>query len=388
LQQRVNRQIRTENELVIDPAFFIALKEHLPKISRVEIVPKRGRYQNELTRFRYQVIIHAGPEEDRPTDISWLDWQKEKLSLPALRELLIEEEPEVLGIRRVSNARVKQAVEIVKLLAGKGGLQTASEVQDALGKIDERSVVDPEDLWALSREIPYSVNISWLDSGEEGSYDVVFVQQERERASSYRHPCFPGETVKSRTWSNYANNPGQKLLASELVPQLRSFLQGKLPDYMVPSLFVLLDIMPLMPNGKVDRKALPSPDGARPEMTEKFVAPRTPAEEVLAGIWGEILGIEKVGIQDNFFELGGHSLMATQIISRLSNVFQVEIPLRQLFLYPTISELALIIAGKLENTAQENVKQLLDEFEDLSDEDAERLLAQKLRQNEGAGKSE
>jgi hypothetical protein len=95
-----------------------------------------------------------------------------------------------------------------------------------------------------------------------------------------------------------------------------------------------------------------------------------------------------LGVHDNFFELGGHSLLATQIISRLSNVFQVEIPLRQLFLYPTIAELTLIIAGKLEKTEQETVKQLLDEFEDLSDEEAERLLAQELRQNERADRSE
>jgi acyl-coenzyme A synthetase/AMP-(fatty) acid ligase/acyl carrier protein len=207
------------------------------------------------------------------------------------------------------------------------------------------------------------------------------------------HPSVSEAVVVARE-----DRPGDKRLVAYVLAAaaesafstgvLRAFLQEKLPDYMIPSAFVSMDALPLTANGKVDRRALPAPDERRPDIEESFAAPRNAVEEALAEIWGEILRIEKVGIQDNFFELGGHSLMATQIISRLSNVFQVEIPLRQLFLYPTIAELALIIAGKLENTEQENVKQLLDEFEGLSDEEAERLLAQELRQNERANRPE
>jgi acyl carrier protein len=193
------------------------------------------------------------------------------------------------------------------------------------------------------------------------------------------------------------DRPGDKRLVAYMVPKLgetlsvrnlRSFLKEKLPYYMVPAAFVVLESLPLTPNGKVDRRALPVPDAQRPDMEKSFAAPRNAVEEALAEIWGEMLGIEKVGTQDNFFELGGHSLMATQIITLLCDVFQVEVPLRQLFLYPTIAELALIIAGKQKKTEQENVKQLLDEFEDLSDQEAERLLAQELRQNEISNRSE
>jgi acyl carrier protein len=172
------------------------------------------------------------------------------------------------------------------------------------------------------------------------------------------------------------------------VSELRAYLRKELPVYMIPSAFVFLNALPLTTRGKVDRRALPVPDERRPDIDASFAVPRNDVEEALAEIWGEILRIEKVGIQDNFFELGGHSLMATQIISRLSDVFQVEIPLRQLFLCPTIAELALIIGGKLEKTEQENVKQLLDEFEDLSDEEAEHLLTQESRQNERADRPE
>jgi acyl carrier protein len=116
---------------------------------------------------------------------------------------------------------------------------------------------------------------------------------------------------------------------------------------MVPSGFVMMDSLPLTPNGKVDRKALPAPESARADMEEPLVSPRTLIEELLSGIWCDVLGLEKVGIHDNFFELGGHSLLATQVMSRLKKAFHAEIPLRLLFEAPTIAGLAIQIAQKL-----------------------------------------
>ncbi|HJP91739.1 MAG TPA: amino acid adenylation domain-containing protein [Pyrinomonadaceae bacterium] len=123
--------------------------------------------------------------------------------------------------------------------------------------------------------------------------------------------------------------------------ELRSFLSERLPGFMVPSTFMLMEAFPLTPNAKVDRKSLPEPDWSQTAVTTRtFVAPRTPFEEVLAGIWSEILGIERVGINDNFFELGGHSLLATTFVSRVRDVFQVELPLRRLFETPTLAGIA------------------------------------------------
>lgn len=124
------------------------------------------------------------------------------------------------------------------------------------------------------------------------------------------------------------------------ISELRGFLKQKLPEYMVPSTFVMLDTLPLTPSGKVNRRALPAPDLARPELDKSFIAPRTPTEEVLVGIWAQVLGVERVGIYDDFFELGGHSLLATQIISRMRQTFGVELPLRRLFETPTVTGLA------------------------------------------------
>ncbi|MCP4663312.1 MAG: amino acid adenylation domain-containing protein, partial [bacterium] len=129
---------------------------------------------------------------------------------------------------------------------------------------------------------------------------------------------------------------------SPAVRELRSFLQEKLPDYMVPAAFVFVDALPLLPSGKVDRRALPAPQWRHGEMSD-LVAPRTQVEELLAGVWAEVLGLDQVGVDDNFFELGGHSLLATQVASRVREAFGVELALRRLFETPTVAGLALSI---------------------------------------------
>ncbi|WP_333288377.1 amino acid adenylation domain-containing protein [Microcoleus sp. MON1_C5] len=168
-----------------------------------------------------------------------------------------------------------------------------------------------------------------------------------------------------------------KVLQRTVSRNLRSFLKQKLPEYMVPSHFVILKELPLTPNGKLDRKALPTPrkiidkqpnnnielvseSGGNPEVLElereldlmHFVPPGTPVEEVLARIWAEILGLERVGIHDNFWECGGHSLLAAQAISRIRNTLEIELSLRSLFEAPTIAELAQQIETELQTNSR------------------------------------
>ncbi|HHJ52914.1 MAG TPA: amino acid adenylation domain-containing protein, partial [Caldithrix abyssi] len=145
------------------------------------------------------------------------------------------------------------------------------------------------------------------------------------------------------------DRPNDKRLVAYFVPanenvpeknELRRFLLEKLPDYMVPSAFIAMDQLPLTPNGKIDRRSLPKPDESAYSLEENYVSPRTPDEEIMAGIWAEVLHLDKVGIYDNFFELGGHSLLATQLISRVRETFEVDLPLRNIFEYPTVAGLA------------------------------------------------
>ncbi|MFN6461423.1 MAG: non-ribosomal peptide synthetase [Nostoc sp. DedVER02] len=126
--------------------------------------------------------------------------------------------------------------------------------------------------------------------------------------------------------------------SSELVQELRDLLKQKLPAYMIPSAILALEALPISPSGKVDRRALPIPNFQN-EFEVSFVAPRTPTEQIVADIWMQILKREHIGIHDNFFDLGGHSLMATQVISRLREVFKIELPLRSLFEGSTVAEM-------------------------------------------------
>ncbi|HFC12082.1 MAG TPA: amino acid adenylation domain-containing protein, partial [Anaerolineae bacterium] len=159
-----------------------------------------------------------------------------------------------------------------------------------------------------------------------------------------QHPAIGSHLVTLR-----ADDNGNKMLIAYLVAtqpetptrsELETHLQQWLPAYMVPRYFIWLDALPLTHNGKIDQRALPLPDHARPEMADQFVAPRNELEQQLAAIWQAVLSLDSVGIHDDFFDLGGHSLLATQIVARMRTALGVELSLRQLFELPTIAELA------------------------------------------------
>jgi amino acid adenylation domain-containing protein len=159
--------------------------------------------------------------------------------------------------------------------------------------------------------------------------------------------------------------------------ELRSHLKNKLPDYMVPSSFVLLESFPLITTGKIDRKALAAMESPKPGHEHEFVAPRTALERVLAGIFSSVLGIDQVGLLDNFFEMGGHSLMATQVASRVRDSLGIDLPLRRIFEKPAVGALATSILGDAPDRLRiERVAELLLQFSQVSDEQAEELLAQ------------
>jgi acyl-CoA synthetase (AMP-forming)/AMP-acid ligase II/acyl carrier protein len=157
--------------------------------------------------------------------------------------------------------------------------------------------------------------------------------------------------------------PGDKRLVAYIVLRegdtpdidaLRSALKARLPPYMVPSAFVPLSSMPTTPNGKLDRKALPAPDGATRELGSQYAPPTTPVEEALATIWSQVLRVERVGIDDDFFDLGGHSLLAVKMVAQVDDDLGVELPLRRLFEAPRIRELAATITEQMLGDADDD----------------------------------
>jgi amino acid adenylation domain-containing protein len=368
-QKQVNQSVATEEELLIAPQFFIALKQRFPRISWVEIAPKRGQADNELTQFRYDVTLHLDTNGQKTT-IPWLNWQRDRFSLGQLQDKLKLEQPEYLGIRDVPNQRVQKALQILDCLENPPGVTTVGELRQLLAK-NTGIGINPEQMWQLGEQLGYTVHLSWWEGSQDGSFDVVFCRQNAilepiiNKIDQQPYPNFwDDETIIPKSWTDYTNNPLYGKLVQKLVPQVREFVQQKLPSYMVPQALVLLNTLPLTPNGKVDRQALPTPDTATRNLATGFLAPRTPIETQMSQIWSEVLGVERIGIKDNFFELGGHSLLATQVISRSRDLFSVELSLQNLLEYPTIANLAQIIEVLTVAPGETAMTETLEDYED------------------------
>nr|VFJ72082.1 MAG: amino acid adenylation domain-containing protein [Candidatus Kentron sp. FW] len=343
LKQRVRRAMRKEEELLIDPDFFIALKRHLPQITHVQIQLKTGHAHNEMTRFRYDVTLHigGGAPVDKAIDGQFrrLDWQGEKFTLAKAREILAGDQPELIAFENIPNARLMMEKKILERLNYPEG--SVGKLRASIGQPDDG--IEPEEFRALIQDLPYTFHINYW-----GKYDYSVVFRHRD-SDAIPYPEKAGakkaDDPSERAWSTYANNPLQDAGdGHELVPRLRDFLKEKLPDYMVPSLFVPVEFLPLTPSGKIDRRALPAPDALDSSGTE-YVAPISPTEELLAGLWAGVLKREAIGRFDNFFDLGGHSLLAVRLISRVRAELSVEIPIRALFDHPTIKEMADYISA-------------------------------------------
>ncbi|HSF43959.1 MAG TPA: amino acid adenylation domain-containing protein [Thermoanaerobaculia bacterium] len=360
VRRRVQARISEDGELVLSPGFFRVLAKRLPRIRGARILLKRGRHSNEMIRYRYDVILLVGgPEAPRPAHLR-LDWRSEGLSLEGLDRLLRREQPEALELERVPNARVSQDIEAAKLLRSPASLPTVGDLRAALtGKAD---AVDPEDLWSLAGNLGYDAEIGWA-GGEREDYMSVFLHR---RHDPPRWIAPLPEDGASEALSDCANQPLRGRVLSRLIPQLHESLQNRMPEYMVPSLFVLLEDIPLTPHGKLDRRALPAPERARPGLAEAYAPPRSPSEQKLTEIWKDVLKLDRVGIHDNFFEIGGHSLLATQIIVRIREAFQIDLPLRLLYGTPTVADLAMsVVQQQAELADAETLEKLLASIEQM-----------------------
>jgi amino acid adenylation domain-containing protein/non-ribosomal peptide synthase protein (TIGR01720 family) len=344
--ERCKTEMARETELLIKPGFFTSLPHRNPAVGRVELFPKRGHARNELTKFRYQVLIHIGEYTGAWIDPEWVEWDEQKWDIARLRRLLEDAQPDIVGLAHVANARLSAETLMLNALDSEESAAAAASLRELVA-VGSPTGINPQDLWWLENDLPYRVFISWARHDIQGRYDVVLVR----RNSSSGTPGmlrFPIEGVARRGLSHYANNPSRRETARHLVPQLRAYLTDQLPEFMIPSVFVVLGALPLTPNGKVDRKALPAPDGPRPELQDSFVAPRNEIEQILTRIWCEVLANERVGVHDNFFELGGDSILSIQIIARARRA-GVQLRPQQIFQHQTIAELAPM-AEKLVNT--------------------------------------
>lgn len=342
-QQRVTKRLNQEKELLIDPAFFAALRKRHSQISEVQVQLKKARHQNELSKFRYDVFLHVGKAHQAPAAPKEVQWEEETWNLAKVREVL-SEEPEILVFRDIPNRRVREEQAAVDLLRSPSHPENVGELRKRLIPAREEGM-DPEEFWQLGEDLSYDVFITWASSGSNDRMDVVFAREHAFSAPLSYEAILGGsgrDSRESKQWSYYANSPLQEKLFQQMLPQIRERVKEKLPEYMIPSAYLFLDGLPVTSNGKVDRRALPLPELTR-EGERQYLAPRDLVEMQLAQIWEELLGTRPIGVTDNFFELGGHSLLAVRLIMQIKEQFQQELPLSVLFEGTTIEYLARVL---------------------------------------------
>jgi acyl carrier protein len=327
LRRRIEQRRQRDNELVLAPDLFVALQQHLPAVRQVDILLKRGRAHNELTRFRYDVVLRTKADASSPQAPE----RGGAISLQQLRERLAAGPP-LLALAGVPNPRVGEAVRAAALIAGDACPETVGQIRHALAS--GAAGIDPEDFYSL--DVPYDIQLTW--SGEAlDQYDAIL---RHPSAAPVTSPA-PSAAIKpALPWSAYANARDKKVAPNSLQTELKELCRRRLPDYMVPASIVILDAMPRTPNGKLDRKALPEPDRERVVAEITYAAPQNELEKTIAGVWRDLLNLERVGAHDNFFDLGANSLIMMQANMRLKELLQRNLRLVDLFQYPTVSSLA------------------------------------------------
>ncbi|GAP93857.1 non-ribosomal peptide synthetase [Leptolyngbya sp. NIES-2104] len=334
LRQLVARSQFEEPELAIDPTFFYALRDRHSRMTGVQIRLSRGRSHNEMTQFRYNVLLHC----DQSTREGLVE-ELPAMSIAAAKKILTETKPDYLRITNVSNSRVIDAVRTATWLNHTEAPKTVGQMRERLQQATE--AIDPQDWWDLETAIPYTIEITW--STNQGNYDVLFVRKGVDIGID--RPV----TVHSN-WYQYTNNPIQSQFARQLIPDLRQCLKQSLPEYMIPSAFVPLAALPMTTNGKVDRQVLRLMEQNQSKAIVQSSS-ETTTESMLLEIWKDLLRLNHATIHENFFELGGHSLLATQLTSRVRDAFGLELPLKSVFEAPTIAKLAPILDSLRETSA-------------------------------------
>jgi amino acid adenylation domain-containing protein len=329
LRARVQQRLWQETELVVDPAMFESLRLHLPRITSAEILVKRGRAVNELTKYRYDVVLHVdGAPAADPTALP-ADASETTDDVKAL----LARGPAVVRVPNLRDSRLAHDVRARELVADLPAGSTVRELRERLAR-EAPAGVELEALVTLHPS--YDVELAWPESGLPGRCDAIF----RRRGTWVDAPAAASRGV-IKPWREFVHHASAESFTLDEVAGWRAHLGETLPDYMVPSAFVRLQRLPMTPNGKVDRKAL------RPPTTERgakgYVAPRTLTESAVAALWATVLRVERVGMDDGFLDLGGHSLLAMRVVGRVRRELGVTLPLDALIRGDTAAQFAALI---------------------------------------------
>jgi amino acid adenylation domain-containing protein/thioester reductase-like protein len=315
---RLRQRVASEQELVLAPRFFQQLAAASEAVDLLETIPRANRYDNEMSRYRYDVVMHAAKcEVAEPPD--GLDWTADQLDLSRLKKLLSRSRPEGVTLRQVPNAHIDS------------DLRMLNELGFDLSVPDEQPSIHPYALLAVAQTLNYRAVFSWAGESRRGAFDVALIRRDQ--------PVACVRWSESAESGPVANQPVRSLLDRRREERISRHLTQLQPSHLVPRRISTLESLPLTENGKVNRAAL---RGIRHAPRDVSRAPASPAEKVVAEIWGEVLGGEKLSVGSNFFDHGGTSLLAIQAaIGLRARGFQVTA--QSVFLFQTVEEMATAI---------------------------------------------
>jgi amino acid adenylation domain-containing protein len=336
LSARMRQRVQSEQELVIDPAWFFALQGKIPEISHVQVLPKDSVHQNEMSAFRYDVVLTVGASPEMAGQVEWIDCKRAHLRGEDIRRQILNSPCDVVGLKGIFNPRVGSAslalTQLPKLSQSRlcRDLIEQAKPEDGLG-------MTCNELTAFCSTHGFLVSFSWFPVAKSGEYHAVVSKNGVLAEIDWRQ--FGQDGVPDSEPASLANDPLYSKKIETLPSELRAHLASTLPDYMVPAAYFALDRLPLTLNGKLDRQVLLE-NNNDVSSTTAYEAPLGEIEKELAAIWADLLKVQRVGRTDDFFALGGHSLLGTKLIARIVQQTGVEISIQDLFTRPTLSALA------------------------------------------------
>src|ERR1700676_1330633 len=259
LRERIVRRIRQQEELLLSPSFFLALQQRFPKISRVEVKPKRGRFDNELTRFRFNAILSVGEQAKKSMEPSWLDWSGLELTIESVKEALEKPECEILAIKNIPNARLQNDVAAMKEIRMSELARTVADVKESVAQAAAQGV-HPQALCSMADDMGFSLDWSWTSTQPDGRFDALFQRIPRETPASEPVVAWPKPMTVSEKFADHSNTPGQTNLAGKLIQELFEFIKQSLATEMIPADIVLVDAIPPMSTGELNLDALQMPN--------------------------------------------------------------------------------------------------------------------------------
>nr|WP_231996353.1 non-ribosomal peptide synthetase [Mycobacterium scrofulaceum] len=326
LRHRIQRAVVGEAELLLSPEFFTAWAADRPSVSGLDIQVKRGTADNELTRYRYDVVVHKAPTSVRSLGAApawtWTDCA----GLDGLHDRLASQRPADIRISDIPRPGLVTDVQIEQALAA--GLSAADALARASGA-ESTGGATPEELHRLGEAIGYRVAVTW--GAQPGTLDAIFTNASDADGISLVGDVYLAEPDGRHDTANDPRN-------NTRISAVRRRLSARLPDYMLPTQIMVLDEFPMTSSGKIDRKALPAPVFA----DTPFRAPQTPTEETLAGIYAQVLGLDRVGVDESFFDLGGDSILSMQVVSR-ARAAGLSCRPRDIFVEQTVAGLARVV---------------------------------------------